>query len=136
MEFYSKLDINDKLKNLLVSIIGDGEELVRQMQLTNNSKESVLNMENFALESLGNFFGTDDISEDQISGFYGMCKMLQICDGGAYTSMGITRNRNNRYYRNAGSFRDSFSDPGYGRRRLIPRTDSSQPAPRDLAPRV
>ncbi|MEI8187450.1 MAG: hypothetical protein WCG30_00705 [Candidatus Saccharibacteria bacterium] len=136
MEFYSKLGINDKLKNLLVSIIGDGEELVRQMQLTNNSRESVLNMENFALKSLSNFFGTDDISEDQISGFYGMCKMLQICDGGAYTSMGITRNRNNRYYRNAGSFRDSFSDPGYGRRRLIPRTDSNQPAPRDLAPRV
>lgn len=52
-------------------------------------------------------------SDEQVKGLMSMCKALQICDSGAYTRYGVTRDKKTgKYYKNGNDrFTSSFEEP-------------------------
>ena len=136
LDFYNKLGIDKKLQDLLINIIIEGEEIAFEMQKI-GGQDSKDRMEELANKCLSKYFGTNEITTDMIGGFYGMCQMLYLCDGGAYTSMAVTRKDKGIYHRNSPSFNDSFSaNTGAVKRKVKPRTQNGSPPSADLAPKI
>lgn len=137
-DFLGKLGVEDKLKGLLLAVIGEGEELAFQIQVRGAGDLTEAAMKEFATKTLKQFYGSENVTDEQITGFTEMCKMLQICDGGAYTSMAITRPtvKGSGRYRNAPSFNSSFAQPvGLGKRTIRLRKDGEKAAEPDLTPK-
>jgi hypothetical protein len=120
--FYKTIGLDEKKRELLLAIIGDGAKLMHQIQV-NGSKEKVEDLKELARTTMGDFFDTATPSLDQMKGFARLCRILQVCDGGAYTSMAVTQSVERKViFRNAGSFNTSFEPPvGPGKRDLRPR---------------
>jgi hypothetical protein len=137
-DFLTKLGIEDKLKGLLIAIIGDGSELSYLLNVRKAGEPAEKAMRAHAITSLQKFYGKTKITDQQIDGFVEMCTMLQVCDGGAYTSMAITRKDNGKgRHRNAPSFNASFAQPvGFGKRSVRLRAENDVPAARDLTPKA
>jgi len=134
-DFLSRVGVDDRLKDLLLAVIGDGEDLAFQIAIRGAGESTQVKMREFAVKTLSKFYGSDNITDNQISSFVEMCNILQVCDGGAYTSMAITRTKQGRY-RNAPSFNGSFSQPlGFGKRGLKLRKPGETPAADNLTPR-
>jgi len=74
-----------------------------------NSEQSLFSYLSYQLKKI---YGIEP-SEDQIKGLVSMCKALQICDSGAYTRYGVTRDKKTGiYYKNANDrFTESFEKP-------------------------
>jgi hypothetical protein len=137
-DFLSKLGVDDKLKDLLIAIIGEGEELAFQIEVRGAGEPAQAAMRELATKTLRNFYDSESITDEQITGFTEMCKMLQVCDGGAYTSMAITRPtvKGSGRYRNAPSFNNSFAQPvGFGKRTIRLREQGVKAAESDLTPK-
>jgi len=119
-DFLDEIQIDDKMKQLLQAVIGRGAELAFAIDIRHEGESAELAMKNLALDTLKVFYHSEHVTEAQITGFKEMCRMLQICDGGAYTSMAITRpGRGNGRYRNAPTFNASFAEPvDSGKRKL------------------
>ena len=133
-DFFAKLGIEDRMSNLLLAVIGEGEALADAVIVRGAGEAGVQRLQVFAREQLQRFYGTDEITDAQVDGFVQMCVILQICDGGAYTSMAVTHGPNGAY-RNYPSFNATFAmptDPGRHRLRLW--EQGSMRAPQDLAP--
>ena len=78
-----------------------------------------------------------DVTNSQVDAFIEMCQIVQLCDGGAYTNMAITRTDAKGRYRNAPSFNSSFAQPiGLGKRDIKYRESNDTPAPDDLTPKA
>jgi len=135
-DFLTKLGVEDKMKNLLIAMIGDGEELAFRTAIRREGEPAEKAMQEFAVRTLREFNGGEEVSDAQIESFTEMCKMLQVSDGGAYTSMAVTRSqRGPGRYRNAPSFNSSFAEPqGFGKRTIRLREDGQPAAPQDLTP--
>lgn len=109
--FMKEADIDTNLRCLIVGMISDGMDLIHKIYISKNEKAKQ-EIKRFAKEELSKFYDIDEISSDQIAGYVDMCRMLLVCDGGAYTSMSVTRDRNNKIlYRNSPSFNGSFHKP-------------------------
>lgn len=136
-DFLGRLGVNDKLKGLLLAVIGEGEELAFQIEVRGAGEPAKTAMRELATKTLRQFYGSESVTDEQITGFTEMCKMLQVCDGGAYTSMAITnRGSGKGRYRNAHSFNSSFAQPvGFGKRTLRLRGAGDTAAEPDLTPR-
>jgi hypothetical protein len=136
-DFLGKLGVDDRLKSLLLAVIGEGEELAFQIEIKEAGESAATAMREVAIKTLKQFYDSETVTEEQITGFIEMCKMLQVCDGGAYTSMAITRKNGAKgRYRNAPSFNDSFARPlGFGKRTIRLRENGNKSADRDLTPK-
>lgn len=137
-DFLGKLGVDDQLKDLLLAVIGKGEELAFQIEVRGAGEPAVKAMRELAVNTLLKFYGSENVNDEQINGFTEMCKMLQVCDGGAYTSMAITRREGgNGRHRNAPSFNSSFAQPvGFGKRTIRLRGEGDKAASSDLAPKA
>ena len=136
-DFLGKLGLDDKLKGLLLAVIGEGEELAFQIEVRGAGEPAKAAMRELATKSLRQFYGSETVTDEQITGFTEMCKMLQACDGGAYTSMAITRPtaKGSGRYRNAPSFNGSFAQPvGFGKRTIRLKQEGDNAAESDLTP--
>lgn len=131
-KYLKTLDLNPQLRGLLMSMIGDGMELVSQIELGRAKPGTEEYLDRFARKAMKDFYQTDHVTEAQVGTYKDMCKMLFICDGGAYTSMAVTR-RNGIGFRNAPSFNYSFARPtDMSRRGLRLRRGSEPPAEKKL----
>ncbi len=137
-DFLGKLGVDERLKDLLLAVIGDGEELAFQIEIRRAGEPAETAMRELAVDTLRKFYGSENVTNEQINGFTEMCKMLQVCDGGAYTSMAITRREGGKgRHRNAPSFNASFAQPvGFGRRTIRLRGEDDNPASSDLSPQA
>lgn len=119
-EFFTTLGIDGKLKALMVAVIGRGGGLSFDINVKNGGEQAQKAMDSFSRKTLEYYFGNKQITQNQIDGFQDMCEMLLVCDGGAYTSMAVTKRANGKgTYRNAASFNSSFEKPtGLGKRDL------------------
>jgi hypothetical protein len=136
-DFLGKLGIDDTLKGLLLAIIAEGEELAFQIEVRGAGEPAKTAMKELATKTLKQFYDSEGVTDEQITGFTEMCKMLQVCDGGAYTSMAITRPTAiwGGRYRNAPSFNGSFAQPvGFGKRTIRLRKAGDRAAEPDLTP--
>lgn len=135
-KFLTKLGVNDRLKKLILAIVGEGEALALQVARTYSAESAVMAMRNFAVRTLQEYNGSREVAEEQVQAFTELCQMFMICDGGAYTSMAVTRSKVGRH-RNAPSFNDTFSESllGLSKRGIgLRRTPNDRPAPRSLTP--
>jgi len=137
-DFLGKLNVDDKLKGLLLAVIGEGEELAFQIEIRGAGEPAKAALRELANKTLKQFYSSESVTDEQITGFTEMCKMLQVCDGGAYTSMAITRPtaKGSGRYRNAPSFNGSFAQPvGFGKRTVRLRQEGDKAAEPDLTPK-
>jgi len=133
--FFTKLDIDDRTKNLYLAMIGDGEELATDINLNKDPETAQAKLHDLAIKTLRAFNADGTVTDGQVEGFSEMCKMLQICDGGAYTSMATTRSRKGMY-RNAPTFNGSFAPPtDLSGQALRLRKHDQDSAPIDQTPR-
>jgi hypothetical protein len=137
-DFLGKLGVENKLKDLLLAVIGEGEELAFQIEINGAGEPAKAAMKRLATKTLKQFYDSETVTDEQITGFSEMCKMLQVCDGGAYTSMAITnRGRGKGHYRNAASFNSNFVQPlDFGKRVVRLRKEGEKAAEPDLSPNV
>lgn len=135
--FFEGLGIDQRLSTLLVAMLGDGEELAFHVDVRNGGEAAERELHKFAVQTLEEVYGSDAVTEQQVNGFMELCSMLQACDGGAYTSMAITRVPGGGKYRNAPSFNTSFAQPlGFGKRTIRLRKEGDAAARTDLTPSV
>jgi hypothetical protein len=135
-DFFDKIGIDPATKNLYLAIIGDGEELASKINLGRGAEAAQQELRELAVKTLKEFNGDGEVTEGQIEGFSEMCKILQICDGGAYTSMAVTRRgKGMGIYRNAHTFNTTFASPhDPGKRRIRLAQPGGRTAPNDLTP--
>lgn len=139
-DFLAKIGISEPVKKLVLAMIGDGSQLAFQMNVNGNRESAAPEMGALARVTLSALHEGKPVSNSEMVAFYEMCSMLQVCDGGAYTSMAVTRSRDTEgkpvRYRNAPSFNASFSQPhGFGRRTIKLRGKGETPAAHDLTPK-
>ncbi len=107
-DFLRKNGVDDDLRELVITMIGDGMDASTDWAVHGGSSQKFYV---FCKRTVGNFLGTVP-SHDDVYGFAQMELALQTCDSGAYTDMAITRQRINDSsyfnYRNSPSFNSSF----------------------------
>jgi hypothetical protein len=137
-DFFEKLGLDEKLSGLILAVIGNGSQLAYQIDVRRGGEPAESAMKAFAVRVFGEFLGKPEVSDRQAEGFAQMCRMLQLCDGGAYTSMAVTHSKQlGTWYRNAPTFNSSFKQPsGFGRRGISARQPADSAAARDLTPKV
>lgn len=136
-DFMDKTKIDEQVKMLVLSMIGDGEDLAFQANVSDRGQHSEIELEAYASSTLGEIFGPDRVTDEMVRGFTEMCKMLQICDGGAYTAMAVTdRGIGKGSYRNYPTFGASFEEPvDLGRRKTLPRGGHGRESSRVFDPK-
>lgn len=134
-DFYDTLGVDEDMKALLLALIGEGSELAYKIDIRHAGAAAEDSMRRLAITTLQQMSGIDTVDESQIEGFTQMCKILQICDGGAYTSMATTRVGTVGQYRNIALFNGSFAPPvGLGKRDIRLRGAGETYAPANLTP--
>ena len=128
-DFMKKLGVPEPTANLLRSLIGDGLDFAYRGYIKN--EDVTTDFEAYARKQLQALWGAETpIDQKSIDGYRMLCKMILICDGGAYTSMAVNRVATGVYFRNAPAFNQSFArsqDLGYRRTRLASSDDERAP---------
>lgn len=139
LDFMNKLGVDRRYQDVIASMVGLGADLaylidVKKISPTakTTAKQAMFQL---AQGTMREFLGRDP-STEEMRAFVVMCQILQRCDGGAYTSMAVTRPESGgSYYRNAPSFNESFAQPvDISRRKVVLRSVSQPPAASRLAP--
>jgi len=140
IDFMNKLGVDERHQDVIISMVGLGADLAYLIDIKGEGGKVKQAMFQLAQGTMREFFGREP-SRDEMRAFVEMCRTLQRCDGGAYTSMAVTRSRDgNGYYRNAPSFNASFAQPVDAGRRKVSlreaRQQSAQPrqAPKGIEP--
>lgn len=135
-DFFTNLGIDPNTQGLLMAMIGEGQEYALQLDVRKGGAAALANMKHFAEKTLQRFTSSGEASDDQTYAFMTICRALQVCDGGAYTSMAVTRKSSGGRHRNAPSFNTAFAPPtGPGKRTIELRKPNQASAPERLAPR-
>jgi hypothetical protein len=114
--FLTALGLKDELQLFILSMIGDGEEIAARLQIRRDPSAQQ-ELEDYAAHVIETTSGQPS-SHKAVIGYVELCKIVQICDGGAYTDMAVTRGKTG-YYRNAPSFNGTFvASTDLGRRAL------------------
>lgn len=100
--------IPDNLSELIIALITKGTKLAFRHQMNPSDLPAYRVFEVYAHTVMRDFFGSSSTLLEQRLAFMEMCKILQLCDGGAYTDMAITRVAGVGHFRNPPSFNDSF----------------------------
>lgn len=135
-DFFSKLEIPQNRADFYLSIIGNGADLAYESEVLGR-RAATINLRLQAVKSLQRLNGGSMATADQVDGYIELCRMLLVCDGGAYTSMATTRRPEQQggRYRNAPSFNHSFARPhGFGKRSIKLAEKAEDRAPVDLTP--
>ncbi len=136
LQFMNTIELDEKTKALVLSIIGDGATLAHNAQLK-PSEDNTKVMNEFSSIVLKNLFDGVNPSESEINNLSEIFKIFQTCDGGAYTSMAITRRPKEGRHRNAPSFNNSFAKPiNPGQRDIRYRKPDEESAPQKLTPKI
>lgn len=137
-DFMTKLEINEKMQKFILAIIGDSQRLAFDIYIRGAEEPQKTQLRELAATTMSEFTGSPVVSKQEIDGFIEMCKILQVCDGSAYTSMAVTADKQKGvYFRNYPSFNSSFAEPvGLGRRDIRPRRPEEPAAQHDQTPRV
>lgn len=137
VDFMDRLGIDSRHQALIISMITRGSDLAYLIDVKGVGGEAKQAMFSLAKNTISEFFGREP-SREEMRAFVMMCRVLQRCDGGAYTSMAVTRPENGgSYYRNAPSFNNSFAEPvDMGRRKVQLRDESQAPARSQQAPKA
>ncbi len=115
--FLKEVGLPVRDRKMILAIIGEGADLAFDINIRGAGQSAKAAMYKLAKDTLREYIRSR-VSDEEINGFAAMCSMLQICDGGAYTSMGVTnKGRGNVSHRNAPSFNHSYAQPvGFGKR--------------------
>lgn len=105
-KFLKSNHVDDATTKLIVSMIGDGMNLMDRL-IIKGDKSASGDLFNFCKERMAEYFGADKVNLDIMLGFRTMLEVLQACDSAAYTTMAVTRMGEVKY-RNYGSFDKSF----------------------------
>lgn len=137
-DFMTKLDINQKMRKFILAIIGDSQRLVFDIYIRGAGEPQTTQLRELAATTMSEFTGSPVVSKQEIDGFIEMCKILQVCDGSAYTSMAVTADKDKGvYFRNYPSFNSSFAEPvGLGSRDIRPRRPEEPAARKDQTPQA
>jgi hypothetical protein len=137
-DFFNKLGVDPKTAKFLSNLIGPGLDLAYQYFVRGGGADVAKQLKRLAKESWG-LLGEkpEELTNDQLLGFVGLCRVMLVCDGGAYTSMAVTRDPTTGIvHRNAPSFNRSFVQPvGLGSRGLQLAVDGEAGADMYLTPR-
>ena len=107
-DFLKKNGIDEDMRKLIVSMIGDGMDESTDWAIRGGSDAKFYD---YCKRTVGDFLGTTP-ARDDVRGFAQLELALQTCDSASYTDMAVTRSRtsNSSYfnYRNSPSFDGSF----------------------------
>lgn len=122
-EFMDLNKVDNATSELILSMIGEGLDLTSELIMDRGNVAIKWKLKNYCETIAKKFLGTNQVDQDTITGFGLMLEILQTCDSAAYTTMAVTRAKNNVRYRNYGSFNSSFDDyKGFtGRRATLKR---------------
>lgn len=136
--FFNELGVDEATQGFLIAILGAGSDIAYLMDIRQVGDVAERGMRQLATASVQELTGRSDVRGDEITAFTELCRMLQRCDGAAYTSIGITRDQERGgYYRNAPSFNASFAAPvDMGRRSARLRQFNEPAAPAYLTPQL
>lgn len=108
-DFLEKNNVDSKTIDLIISLIGDGQDLVHDLVVNGNESadDEILKLGRHAMVK---YFGDNKkATEDDARAYEYICHIIQICDGAAYTSMGITQSDEYHVaHRNHDTFGRSF----------------------------
>jgi hypothetical protein len=110
-DFLNRIGVEAKTKDLILSIIGNGSTLAFNSRMRPMDASTYEDFSGFSKQNIRKYLGTEEATDAEAKTFMELCDILQICDGGAYTSMAITRKEGKGRHRNAPSFNESFSTP-------------------------
>lgn len=117
-DFLRHLRLDDRTTDLIQKLIGPAQKLTSDI-IVRGKEEAIPALATLAAESLERFSGQKP-SAEMIKAFVDISEIIQTCDSGAYTTSAVTRSDKNGYYRNHGSFNDSFLAPNdITRNRLV-----------------
>ncbi len=126
LNFMRTLAVPDQTQKLIISLIGDGIDLAFKTYIRNQPEGE---LDSYARQQLQEIWREPNPDPEAITGYKVISRIMLICDGGAYTSMAVTRGADGSYYRNAPSFNASFArphDPGYRRHKLATKPDEER----------
>ena len=119
--FMTEIGVDSSLQTVVLGIMGKGCDLALDLDAF-KKPEAGPALKKFAEETLVKAYGANRVDAGSVQGFVTMCRMFRVCDGGAYTDIGVTRNPSGAHYRNAPSFNNNFRpSAGLGGRHLSPR---------------
>lgn len=121
-DFLMKIGADKPLQTIVLGMIGEGVALAHRVNV-NKSERAAAELTRFSREVVEGAYGRNAVTQETVDGFSAMCHILQVCDGGAYTSMAVTRKDGSGIqHRNHPSFDTSFRPPaGLGGRHIAPR---------------
>ena len=117
-KFMQAVGVKDKEREFVLRMIGPGKTMVEQFLLGDRRKEDLDKIKQFCADTFQNYAGKK-ASEWDAHGVYSMIVALQTCDSAAYTTMALTRAKEQPgvVYRNNGVFNSSFHIRGLTRRK-------------------
>lgn len=134
-DFLTKLGAPDHIQLVVLAMIGDGSELAFKIDIRREGERPLADLRELGRTTLREAYGLAEVPDEYVDGFVELCRVLQMCDGGAYTSMAVTRKDEGGRYRNYPSFNGSFAPPrDLGRRTLRFRDQDGVVAPSRLVP--
>jgi len=113
--FLNELGIENNLKELILGIIGQGQEMTSDVFVKKNKKSNELRQYSRELLDKIKKVGSGSLEGEEMA-IYFMSFMLQNSDSGAYTDYAVTRRRGGLWFRNYPSFNESLKTNSLDRR--------------------
>lgn len=113
--FLNELGIENNLKELILGIIGQGQEITSDVFVKKNKKSNELRQYSRELLDKIKKVGSGSLEGEEMA-IYFISFMLQNSDSGAYTDYAVTRRRGGLWFRNYPSFNKSLKTNSLDRR--------------------
>lgn len=113
--FLNELGIENNLKELILGIIGQGQEMTSDVFVKKNKKSNELRQYSRELLDKIKKVGSGSLEGEEMA-IYFMSFMLQNSDSAAYTDYAVTRRRGGLWFRNYPSFNESLKTNSLDRR--------------------
>ena len=113
--FLNELGIENNLKELILGIIGQGQEITSDVFVKKNKKSNELRQYSRELLDKIKKVGSGSLEGEEMA-IYFMSFMLQNSDSGAYTDYAVTKRRGGLWFRNYPSFNESLKTNSLDRR--------------------
>lgn len=113
--FLNELGIENNLKELILGIIGQGQEITSDVFVKKNKKSNELRQYSRELLDKIKKVGSGSLEGEEMA-IYFMSFMLQNSDSAAYTDYAVTKRRGGLWFRNYPSFNESLKTNSLDRR--------------------
>ena len=117
-KFMQTIQVGGKEREFVLRMIGPGKEMIERFLFNGKRKEDLNEIKKFCANTFQKYTGTK-ASDWDAQGVYSMILALQTCDSAAYTTMALTRSKDQPgvVYRNKGVYNDTFKTKGLTRRK-------------------